>query len=79
VNRSGGFDAHAHGSLQTAVEGVGLTTLVVQPPLEKQFSGLVIGHGDLLVASVKITAYNQHCSAPFFRALVVEQQPSLLG
>jgi hypothetical protein len=23
--------------------------------------------------------YNQHCSAPFFRALVVEQPPSLLG
>jgi len=27
----------------------------------------------------KITAYNQHCSAPFFRALVVLQQSSLLG
>jgi hypothetical protein len=27
--------------------------------------------GHLLVASVEITAYNQHCSAPFFRALVV--------
>jgi hypothetical protein len=26
---------------------------------------------NLLVARVKITSYNQHCSAPFFRALVV--------
>ncbi|MFZ0819408.1 MAG: hypothetical protein WAM91_05020, partial [Candidatus Acidiferrales bacterium] len=25
----------------------------------------------LLVARVKITTYNHHCSAPFFRALVV--------
>ena len=32
---------------------------------------LVFGYGDLLLASVKITAYNQHCSAPFFRAPVV--------
>jgi hypothetical protein len=28
---------------------------------------------------VKITAYNHHRSAPFFRALVVHQLPSLLG
>ncbi len=34
---------------------------------------------DLLVARVKITSYNHHCSAPFFRALVVQQLPSLLG
>ena len=26
---------------------------------------------DMLIARVKIAAYNQHCSAPFFRALVV--------
>jgi len=28
---------------------------------------------------VKIASYNQHRSAPLFRALVVEQLPSLLG
>ena len=39
----------------------------------------LVHHGDLLIARVKITTYNQHCSAPFFRALVVSQQPSLLG
>ena len=31
------------------------------------------------IARVKITSYNQHRSAPFFRALVVLQLPSLLG
>ena len=30
----------------------------------------VLGHGNLLIARVKITTYNQHCSAPFFRAPV---------
>jgi hypothetical protein len=29
--------------------------LVIQTPLEKQLSGFVVGHGDLLVACVKIT------------------------
>jgi hypothetical protein len=31
----------------------------------------VVHHRNLLVARVKITSYNHHCSAPFFRALVV--------
>ena len=31
----------------------------------------LVHHGNLLIARVKITSYNQHCSAPFFRALVV--------
>ena len=35
--------------------------------------------GDLLQAGVKITAYNNHRSAPFLRALVEYAQPSLLG
>jgi hypothetical protein len=66
--RPGGFHPHAHGSRQITIERVGFTAFVVQPPLEKQLSGLLFGHGDLLIACVKITAYNQHCSAPFFRA-----------
>jgi hypothetical protein len=39
-----------------------------------QLSGDVVHHGGLLVASMKITSYNQRRaagSAPFFRALVV--------
>src|SRR6266404_1394631 len=34
-----------------------------QPP--EQLAGLFPGHGNLLIACVKITSYNQHCSAPF--------------
>jgi hypothetical protein len=33
--------------------------------VEKQLSGFFSGHGNLLIACVKITSYNQHCSAPF--------------
>src|SRR5215470_12077336 len=55
---------------QTAVKRVGLAALVVQTPLG-QFPGEGIQHGDLLIARVKIAAYNQHWSAPFFRASVV--------
>ena len=36
----------------------------------------LVGHGNLLVACVKITSYNYHCSAPFFRALVVSATKS---
>src|SRR5207245_9771960 len=28
-------------------------------------SGFFLGHGDLLIACMKIATYNQHCSAPF--------------
>src|SRR3981189_3749382 len=34
VNGLGVFDPHAHWRLQTPVEGVGFTTLVIQPALE---------------------------------------------
>src|SRR5260370_15982316 len=78
VNRASGFDAHVHRFLQTAVERMSSAALVVQSPLEKQLTGLVVGHGNLLIACVKITTYNQHPSAPLFLALVVEQLPSLL-
>jgi hypothetical protein len=49
---------------------VGFSTFVVEPSLH-QFSRGFVHHGNLLIARVKITSYNQHCSAPFFRALVV--------
>ena len=71
VHRTGGFDAHAHGLLQTSVERFGLSTFVVQASFEEQLARGVLGHGNLLIARMKITTYNQHCSAPFFRASVV--------
>jgi hypothetical protein len=43
---------------------VGFAALMIQSALD-QFAGLVIGHGNLMVARVKITSYNQHRSAPF--------------
>src|SRR5215467_12295739 len=70
MNGPGRFDAHTHRPLQAAVERLSLATLVVQPPLGK-FSRDCIQHSDLLIACMKIAAYNQHCSAPFFRASVV--------
>jgi len=41
------------------------------PALEKQLSGAFLCHGNLLIACMKIVTYNDHRSAPFFRALVV--------
>src|SRR5882672_2253405 len=52
-------------TLQTAIKRVGLAALVIQSPLREQLAGLFPGHGNLLIACVKITSYNQHCSAPF--------------
>src|SRR6267142_6542629 len=52
-------------TLQTAIKRVGLAALVIQSPLREQLAGLFSGHGNLLIACVKITSYNQHCSAPF--------------
>src|SRR5215472_14259525 len=42
-------------------------------------AGRGVQHGDLLEARVKITTYNIHRSAPFLRALVYKEQPSLLA
>src|SRR5690348_17231805 len=69
MHRPGRFDAHANWFRQSTVESVGLAVLVLQTTLG-QLSRGVVDHGDLLVASMKITSYNQHCSAPSFRALV---------
>jgi hypothetical protein len=68
VNGSGGFDAHNNRfvrTLQVPVKRVGLTALVIQSALDKQLAGLFSGHGNLLIAGMKITSYNDHRSAPF--------------
>jgi hypothetical protein len=73
VNRARSFDAHAHRflrTLQASVESVCFAALVVQAALAKHLAGLFSGHGNLLIACMKITTYNDHRSAPFFRALV---------
>src|SRR5690348_16820448 len=56
---------------QTPVERVSFAAFVVQAALDKRLAGLFSGHGNLLIACMKITSYNDHCSAPFLRALVV--------
>src|SRR2546427_212883 len=68
VNGPRGFDAHKNRfvrTLQVPVERVGFAALVIQSPFEKQLSGSFPGHGNLLIACMEITSYNQHCSAPF--------------
>jgi hypothetical protein len=70
-----------HRSLQTSVARLCFAALVIQPPLQKQFSGLVVGHGNLLVACVKITSYDYPAaagSAPFSEPWSLAL-PSLLG
>jgi hypothetical protein len=66
LNRLGGLCV-GHPSTQRRPE------LYVQAtrPLEEHLAGLFSGHGNLLIACIKITTYNDHRSAPFFRALVV--------
>jgi hypothetical protein len=36
----------------------------------REFAGVGVQHGNLLVACMQITTYNHHRSAPFLRALV---------
>ena len=48
--------------------------LMSREPSFSQLSGGLVHHGDLLIARVKITSYNEPAaagSAPFFRAMVV--------
>src|SRR2546426_3756763 len=79
MNRTSGFDAYTNRLLQTAVERMSFAAFVVQSPLEKQLSRGFFRHGNLLIACVKITSYNQHCSAPFPEPWSFQQLPSLLG
>src|SRR5487761_896953 len=68
VNRAGSFDAHAHRflrTLQAPVERVSFAAFVVQSALHKHLCGFFSGHGNLLIACMEITSYNQHRSAPF--------------
>jgi hypothetical protein len=74
----GRFHAHPSGTGKCGVKLLRLTVLMFQPALDDLARG-GIQHCNLLKASVKITAYNKHHSAPFLRALVEQSQPSLLG
>ena len=65
------FDPDANRFLQTPVKRFGFFALVSQSPFDKQFACGIFSHGNLLIARVEITTYNQHCSAPFLRASVV--------
>jgi len=79
VNRASGFDAHAHRSLQTAVERARLAALSDPNAARGAASRGFLGHGNLLIACVKITTYNQIARTPLFRALVVQQLPVYSG
>src|SRR5215472_211287 len=68
-----GLHSHPHPDplfLQFAVELLGLSTFVCQPPFSA-LSSLRIHPRDLLYAWVIVTTYNQHLRPPFCRALVV--------
>src|SRR6185437_2879659 len=69
LQRTGRFHTHANRFRQVAIELVRFSVLVFQTALD-ELACLVIQHRDLLIARVKITSYNLHCSAPLFRALV---------
>ena len=81
LNRVSGWPSPRTRRRRSSVR-VSFTALVIQAPLEKQLSDLVVGHGNLLIACVKIASYNQHLiniarllsSEPWSLAL-----PSLLG
>jgi hypothetical protein len=71
VNVAGRFDSYTNRLLQTSVEHFDFSTFVIQPSLTEQLARLIVGHGNLLVARMKIATYNHHRSASFFRASVV--------
>ncbi|HVA16670.1 MAG TPA: hypothetical protein VMV59_03045 [Candidatus Dormibacteraeota bacterium] len=57
MKRTRGFDAYPHRPLQIPVERVRFAALVIQPPRD-QLPGGFLHHRNLLVACVKIAAYN---------------------
>src|SRR5207245_4743032 len=70
------FDPHSHGPLQPSVKGPHLLlSLVTQRPLQ-HLSRRLVPHDNLLIARMKITAYNLHRSAPSSRALVAHHAKS---
>jgi hypothetical protein len=70
---TGRLDPHTNRLRQPFVKLSRLAVGVFQSLLD-QLSGFRIQHRDVLLARVKITAYNHHRSAPSFRALVVLQR-----
>jgi hypothetical protein len=73
----GRFDAHTSRAWKRCVKPFDIIILMFQAAFDN-LPRTGIKRRDLLYASVKITAYNNHRSAPFLRALV-SQPPSLLA
>src|SRR5437016_3396982 len=73
-----GFHPDASRTRKRRVKRPCLTVPMFQPTLG-DLSYFSIDHCNLLKPRVKITTDNYHRSAPFFRALVESQPPSLLG
>src|SRR5438105_1038881 len=75
---SGGFNPHSHRTGQRSVKSPRFAALVLQPALD-QLAGLVVQHGNLLVARMQITPYNLHVLGSFPPSLGCLSAPSLLG
>jgi hypothetical protein len=55
-----GFDAHSYGPFQAGVKGPHLLLSFVTQCLLYHLSGPLVQHRDLLIARMKIAAYNLH-------------------
>src|SRR5260370_385832 len=71
-----GLYPYTHRPLQRGIKRSHLLYLFVTQRFLAQFSCLLIQHRNLLIARVKITSYNLHCSAPSSRALVAHHAKS---
>src|SRR5260370_5514804 len=71
-----GLYPYTHRPLQRGIKRSHLLYLFVTQRFLAQFSCLLIQHRNLLIALVKITSYNLHCSAPASRALVAHHAKS---
>src|SRR5437879_13685766 len=70
------LDPHSHGPLQPSVKGPHLLLSLVTQRLLQHLSRRLVPHDNLLIARMKITAYNLHRSAPSSRALVAHHAKS---
>jgi hypothetical protein len=73
---SGSFHPDPCRTWKGGIECLGLARFVFQPALS-QLAGRWIQHGYLLKQSVKIATDDEHCSAPFSRALADDRTPSV--
>jgi hypothetical protein len=76
VGRGGCFNPHDRPAGQAGIERPCLAVLVREAMLH-HLSGLLIQHGNLLIARMQITSDNQHGSAPFLSGLGRFDPPSL--